>query len=97
MATKTIAVLDPTVKARKQEVSTAPRVHDLNGKVIGFLWNEKPNGDFLLRRIKEHLCQRFQVSGTAWHEKETASIPATAAIIEELMNESDVVINAIGD
>jgi hypothetical protein len=97
MGAKTIEVLDPTAKARTQAVPLAPRVHDLNGKMIGFLWNEKPNGDILLRRIKDRLSQEFPGNGTAWHEKETASMPAAAPIIEELAETSDFVINAIGD
>ena len=97
MSAHTIAVLDPTAKARGGEISVTPRVHGLDGKVIGFLWNEKPNGDVLLRRIKEHLSQRFDLKGTTWHQKETASMPSDPGIIEELVDTTDVVINAIGD
>ena len=95
MVTKTIAVLIPTAKPRVKEVSMASRLHDLNDKVVGFLWNGKPNGDILLLRIKEQLSQRFHLAGTNWHQKD-AGVPAEAAI-EELTRTSDLVINAIGD
>ena len=97
MDLKTIAVLDPTAKPRAKEISTPPRLNDLNDKVIGFLWNTKPNGDILLLRIKEQLSRRFQLGGTSWYQKSGTSFPADTAIIEELANTSDLVINAIGD
>ncbi len=97
MITKTITVLDPTARPRIKEISIAPRVHDLNDKVLGFLWNGKPNGDLLLLRIKEQLSKRFQLAGTNWHEKRGAAISAEAAAIEELTHTSALVINAIGD
>ena len=96
MVEKTIAVLDPTGKARVTEISIAPRVHDLNGKVLGFLWNNKPNGDILLLRIKEQLSQRFSFAGTSWqHGYITPEVDT--ALIKELARTSDMVINAIGD
>ena len=97
MVTRNIAVLDPTAKPKIKEVSTASRVHDLNDKVLGFLWNSKPNGDLLLLRVKEQLSRRFRFAETIWHEKSSAAISAGATTIEELVNTSDLVINAIGD
>ena len=96
MTTKIITVLVPTAKARVKEISIAPRVHDLNDKVIGFLWNGKPNGDILLLRIKEQLSQRFRFAGTDWHQGNTDKADDTSTI-EELARTSDLVINAIGD
>ena len=97
MAAKTIAVLDPTAKPRIKEVSMVPRPSDLNGKVLGFLWNNKPNGDLLLLRIKELLSRRFCFSGTNWRQKPAATVAAEAVTLEELANTSDLVINAVGD
>ena len=51
--TNTIEVLVLTAEANIKKLATNPRVHDLNGKVLGFLWNEKPNGDILLKRLRE--------------------------------------------
>ncbi len=97
MGTRTIAVLDPTAKPKHPWIPIARRVADLNGKVVGFLWNEKPNGDILLNRIKERLSQKFNLSGTIWHAKETASRPASEVILNDLTSRADLVINAIGD
>ena len=94
---KTIIVLDPTAKPKVDDIPIVPRVRDLNGKVIGFFWNSKPNADILLLRIREQLSQRFLPAGTNWYQKPAASIPAEDATINELVNTSDLVINAIGD
>ncbi len=94
---KTIIVLDPTAKAKVKDIPMVPRVRNLNGKAIGFLWNSKPNADILLLRIKEQLSQRFLPAGTNWYQKRTATIPAEVTTINELVNTSDLVINAIGD
>lgn len=97
MVTKNIAVLDPTARHGGKEISIAPRVNDLNDKVVGFLWNTKPNGDLLLLRIKEQLSRRFRLAGTNWHRKPGSSVPVDAATIEELAHTSDLVITATGD
>ena len=98
MVTGTIVVLDPTVQSSVNEVYMAPRLDDLNGKVISFLWNKKPNGDILLLRIKERLSQRFHLAGTNWHaEKLHESVASDADTIEEITSTSDLVINALAD
>jgi hypothetical protein len=97
MVPNIIAVLDPTAKSKVKEIPTAPRVNDLNGKVVGFLWNKKANGDLLLLRIKEQLSERFKLAGTNWHQKSSSGVPADRFIIEELVRTADVVINGQGD
>ena len=93
---ETITVLVPTAKAGGKEIPVAPRVHDLNDKVVGLLWNNKPNGDFLLLRIAEQLAQRFRLTTTDVHEGRKSAADDTA-VLEEVMSNSDVVVNAIGD
>ena len=97
MATKTIAVLDPTAKSRVEEISMVPRVHNLNGKAVGFFWNSKSNGDLLLLRVKDQLSQRFHLAGTKWYQKPSAVVSASAETIEDLTFTSDLVISAAGD
>ncbi len=97
MTTKSITVLDPTGEPVAKEIPTTLRLHDLNDKAFGFLWNTKPNGDVLLLRIKEQLSQRFHVAGFTWRQKSIAAGPTDITIMEELLSTSDLVINAIGD
>ena len=97
MGTRTILVLNPTARPKVKETSPASRIRDLNGRVIGFLWNNKPNGDLLLTSVKELLSGRFHLSGTKWYQKQVLAAPADAKIIEELVLSSDLVISAISD
>lgn len=52
---KTVTILIPVAELDVKEIPMNSRTNDLNGKIVGFLWNGKPNGDFLLNRIKELL------------------------------------------
>ena len=97
MESKTIMVLDPTVKPKHKSISIARRLMDLNGKAVGILWNEKPNGDILLNRIKEKLSQKYNPSEIIWRAKDTASRPANSATLNDLASRADMVINAIAD
>ncbi len=96
MTTNRITVLVPTAQPGGKEIPIAPRVNDLNGKVVGLLWNGKPNGDILLLGIKELLAQKFHLAGTDWQEGRRGGIDDTP-IFEELASHADVVINAIAD
>jgi len=93
-----IELLNPTAEPKIKKVSVNLRVHDLNGKVIGFLWNEKPNGNFLLQRIKEHLTQKYKLGGTEWAQVEGLHAGLEEAPeINKLAARADTVVIAIGD
>ncbi|MBM2824513.1 MAG: hypothetical protein HW402_177 [Dehalococcoidales bacterium] len=96
MITNKITVLVPTAKPGGKEIPIAPRVQDLNDKIVGLLWNGKPNGDILLFSIKEQLSRRFHLAGTDWQEGRRGGIDDTP-IFEELASHADVVINATAD
>jgi hypothetical protein len=93
----TIRVLDPTAEVEVKGVKVNPPLHDLNGKMIGFLWDDKPNGDILLLRLKELLTQRFHPAGTNWwHAKAWVEKPQPK-LIDEIAATSDTVLVALGD
>ena len=94
---KTIKVYNPTAKYNFKRIKVNDKVNDLNGKVIGFLWNHKPNGDIQLLSIKEKLSQRFQLAGTVWQHFEGGSSMPEDTVIDEIATTSDMVVVAIGD
>ena len=95
---KTIEILIPTAEPRAERGAVNPHVHDLNSKIVGFLWDEKPNGDFLLNRIKEKLLERYNLAGTIWRQVGGLHIGAEdAAEIQQLADACDTVIVAVGD
>lgn len=97
MAQRKVVLLNPTVPVRAAAPATlAPRLPSLQGKKAGVLWNEKPNGDILLARLKERLGQSFGVSGRLWRTKHPAA-PASKEMLAQFAETCDVVISGIGD
>ena len=93
----TINVLVPTAEVRTHEIEMVQRPADLNGKTIGFLWNRKPSGNILLKKLEEWLKGEFQLRGTWMGEKALSSSEAPPEVIDEFAARSDLVILAIGD
>lgn len=97
MASGKVFILNPTAEMRVKERPLAPRVDSLAGKRVGILWNGKPNADLLLDRIGEHLAERFGAVVAVRAVKPNVSAPAPPDVIQRLIQECDVVVNAIGD
>lgn len=91
-------VLSPVgqTKAVDRELPIAAPVSTLDGKVVGFLDNSKPNNDLLQARLEEMLREHFAVAGVVRQRKPSAQQGAPAASFAEL-DRADVVINGIGD
>ena len=88
--------IDPTAGGGKAKVALAPRPMDLAGKVVGLLDNTKEQGDVILQTLGEALRERHGVARVVMRRKEHYSKPATAAIIDELAQEVEVAIAAVG-
>ena len=92
-----IEVLIPVSQVEYGEIEMVGRPRDLDGKLIGFMWNHKPNGDLLLKGLEAALREKFNLSGTLMREKNVASSEADSEVLEELSAKCDLVILAIGD
>ena len=96
MGQGSITVLNPTGKPGRRNISIAPRLCDLNGRVLGILWNGKPNGDILLERVRETLARRFDLPATRSWKKPAVDLPA-GKLLAELATGADFIINGNGD
>ena len=96
-ATGTIVVLDPTAKPRELRHAMAPRLPDLRGRAIGFLWNSKPNGDILFARLEELLRQKYEITDIMHRRKPTVSVPAAKQVIDELAASCHAVVVGLAD
>ena len=96
-ATGTIIVLDPTAKPRELRHTMAPRLPDLRGRKVGFLWNSKPNGDILFDRLEVLLRQKYEITDSVHRRKPTASVAGTKDDIDELAASCHAVIVGLGD
>ena len=58
--TKEIEILEPIGEVEEPaQYRLAPRVTDLNGKVLGLLSNHQPNADLLIDKLEYLLKKRF--------------------------------------
>ena len=92
-----MVLLDPTVEALPDNTNMAPRLLDLNGKVLGLLANGKRNSDALLEAVTSLLQDTYEVKEVVRLNKRDVSRPAPQGIIDELVGKCDAVITAIGD
>ena len=93
-----IEILVPIAEPKIKKISVVSGLGDLNGKIVGFLWNGKPNGDILLQRIKDHLSQKFNLADSVWGQVEAVHIPAEdAPEVKQLGTKADAVVIATGD
>ena len=90
------AYLDPTNAAAVTR-KTASRLVSLDGKVITLLDISKANGNHLLDRLEELLRERAQPKAILRKRKPTFARPAPDDLRQEVLRESDALIEALAD
>ena len=88
--------IDPTAGGGKAKVALAPRPMDLAGKVVGLLDNTKEQGEIILKTIGDALREHHGVARVVHRRKEHYSKPAMDSLIDEIANEVEVAIAAVG-
>ena len=88
--------IDPTAGGSKGKVALAPRPMDLAGKVVGLLDNTKEQGELILQTLGRALREQHGAAKVVLMAKEHYSKPADPAIINEMANEVQVAIAAVG-
>jgi len=88
--------LDPTDSVAVPR-KTAMRPSSLDGKVITLLDISKAKGDHLLDRIEELLRDRAKPKAILRKRKPTFARPAPDDLRQEVLRDSDVVIEGLAD
>lgn len=88
--------IDPTAGGGKAKIALAPRPMDLAGRVVGLLDNTKEQGELILRTLGDALRERHGVARIVIRSKEHYSKPASPALIDEMAQEVEVAIAAVG-
>jgi hypothetical protein len=94
--TNDLGFIDPTAGSSRQQIDLAPRPTDLAGKVVGLLDNTKEQADIILQTLGEALRERYGVANVILRRKEHYSKPATDELIDDMAQEVDVAIAALG-
>ena len=88
-------VLDPTLEVETPRIERAPRPEQVYS--IGLLDNGKPNSGKLLRMVGEKLAARYSGVQIKEYRKPGAYRPAPSALLDQIADESDIVLVGIGD
>jgi hypothetical protein len=92
-----IKLYDPTGVAPATAGDVARTLTPLQGKVVGFIDNSKPNFSFLADDLAELLQSRYGVARVLRHRKRAASVPAASTVIDDFARDCDLVVAGSGD
>ena len=95
--TTTIPVYDPRGVVEASPLAAAPRVKSLKGLRLGILDNTKWNANKLLRGLRDRLSEQHGFSAVNYYRKESFSLSAGPALIDEIAANNDLVVTAIAD
>jgi hypothetical protein len=93
----TVKLVIPEEPLAPEAQKGGTRAFDNKALRIGLLDNAKGNADHLLAQIVARLKEEMPVASVVSRRKPGASQPAESSVIDDLVNESDVVISAMAD
>ncbi len=96
--TGTVWLYDPRPAARADNaVPQSQALKGLEGKVVGFIDNAKPNFNFLADDLGELLMTKYGVREVLKHQKRGPAEPAPERVYREFAERCDLVITGSGD
>ncbi len=88
-------LLDPTAERQPAQRQALPRPQSLAGKRIALLDISKPRGDVFLDRLAQHLTA-LQIEAKRY-QKPTFARVAPAGLVQSIVSDCDLVIEALAD
>jgi len=95
--TAKLTILDPTAPLPTATGSQPWQLDGLQGKVVGFIDNAKPNFNHLVEALSEVLVSQHGVAKVVKERKPSASVPADKQALAGVVAEADLVITGSGD
>ena len=93
-----VMLYDPTAPRRDAGGAQARKtLVGLQGAVVGFIDNAKPNFNYLVDDLAELLEKRYGVRTVVKRRKRSASVPAPEEMVREITSQCDLVITGSGD
>lgn len=90
-------ILDPTAPLPSADGSQPWQLDGLQGKVVGFIDNAKPNFNHLVEALSEVLVSQHGVARVLKERKSSASVPADKQALAGIVAQADLVITGSGD
>ena len=91
-------IFNPCGEVSKNTRPLSTRKNNLSGQRLGILDNSKWNANKILRESASALSQDIKFSKVNYYVKKYGfSTDATTEMIEEIVNDNDIVLTAIGD
>jgi hypothetical protein len=92
------ALLDPTgMDERSDESTLSPRPASLKGLKVGLLDNTKVNATQLLEEIAQLLTDQYGAGDATLYTKDYFGTPVKPELMQQIVDEVDVVVTAVGD
>ncbi len=92
-----VTLVIPEAPARSPEKLAAQRSIDSQAVRLGVLDNSKGNADHLLAMVVAGVGAALRLASVVSLRKPVVSLPASQAIIDRLVAESDFVVSAMAD
>lgn len=92
-----LEVLLPKRVADPGSIQLSPRPESLDGKVLGFIWNSKPNADVLFEEFVSRTSEQFSLTDVKRFRKPSAAVGAKDEIYDRIESDCDVAVVAVGD
>jgi len=88
--------IDPSATAGASVIALAPRPANLKDLVVGLLDNSKEQADIILDTMAGALRERYGVAGVVIRRKTHYSKTAPDSLIDEMAQEVQIAIAAVG-
>jgi hypothetical protein len=91
-------ILDPTGGSeRSTDTTLAPRPRSLEGLTVGLVDNGKPNSTMLLTAVAKELQRAHGLRTWVIFNKSYFGTPVEESLIQQILNNCDFAVAAIGD
>ena len=91
-------LLDPTGDSdRAVDTTLAPRLRGIRGLTVGLLENTKPNASALLSAVARELQRAHGLRASVMVTKSYFGTPVEESVVQQMLNNCDFAVAAIGD
>jgi hypothetical protein len=92
----TIYMINPTGKIQRSKATAMRRIGSLEGKKVGFVFNQHGTAAAFWQKLESSVQQRFQPEGVSRIYKDNTWSPADTLQIQRLAHETDYVLVGVG-